>query len=34
VQFLQNRILPGCGMEEAKALTRMMEMAYAGSARN
>ena len=34
VQFLQNRILPGCGMEEAQALTRRMEMAYAGSARN
>ena len=29
-QFLTGNILPGCGMEEAKALTRMMEMAYAG----
>ena len=28
VQFLTGDILPGCGMEEAKALTRMMEMAY------
>lgn len=28
VQFLTGRILPGCGMEEAIALTRMMEMAY------
>ena len=28
VQFLTGNILPGCGMEEAKALTRMMEMAY------
>ena len=29
-QFLTGDILPGCGMEEAKVLTRMMEMAYAG----
>ena len=29
-QFVTGNILPGCGMEEAKALTRMMEMAYAG----
>ena len=29
-QFLTGNILPGCGMEEAKALTAMMEMAYAG----
>ena len=28
VQFLTGEILPGCGMEEATALTRMMEMAY------
>ena len=28
VQFLTGEILPGCGMEEAKALTRMMVMAY------
>jgi predicted dehydrogenase len=28
VQFLTGNILPGCGIEEAKALTRMMEMAY------
>ena len=27
-QFLSGKILPGCGMEEAKALTRMMELAY------
>jgi hypothetical protein len=27
-QFVTGNILPGCGMEEAKALTRMMEMAY------
>ena len=27
-QFLSGEILPGCGMEEAKALTRMMELAY------
>ena len=27
-QFLSGNILPGCGMEEARALTRMMEMAY------
>ncbi len=29
-QFLTGSLLPGCGMEEAKALTRLMEMAYAG----
>ena len=29
-QFVTGNILPGCGMEEACALTRMMEMAYAG----
>ena len=29
-QFLTGEILPGCGMEEAKALTKLMEMAYAG----
>ena len=29
-QFVTGNILPGCGMEEAKALTRMMEMAYEG----
>ena len=28
VQFLTGNILPGCGMEEAKALTRMMTGAY------
>ena len=28
VQFLTGNILPGCGIEEATALTRMMEMAY------
>ena len=33
VQFLTGSILPGCGIEEAKALTRLMEMAYAGCAR-
>ncbi len=27
-QFLTGNILPGCGMEEAKALTHMMVMAY------
>lgn len=27
-QFLDGKPLPGCGIEEAKALTRMMEMAY------
>ena len=27
-QFLSGEILSGCGMEEAKALTRMMELAY------
>ena len=29
-QFLTGEMLPGCGMEEAGALTRLMEMAYAG----
>lgn len=29
-QFVTGNILPGCGLEEACALTRMMEMAYAG----
>ena len=29
-QFVTGNILPGCGMEEACALTAMMEMAYAG----
>lgn len=29
VQFLTGNILEGCGMKEAKALTHMMEMAYA-----
>ena len=29
-QFLTGNVLPGFGMEEAKALTKMMEMAYAG----
>lgn len=29
-QFLTGEVLPGCGMEEAKALTKLMEMAYAG----
>ena len=29
-QFLTGSVLPGYGMEEAKALTKMMEMAYAG----
>ncbi len=28
VQFLTGNILDGCGMKEAKALTRMMIMAY------
>ncbi|MCR4578516.1 MAG: Gfo/Idh/MocA family oxidoreductase [Clostridiales bacterium] len=31
VQFLTGSVLPGCGIEEAKALTKMMEMAYVGS---
>ena len=31
VQFLSGNILPGCGIGEAKALTGMMEMAYAGN---
>jgi len=30
VQFLTGDVLPGFGMEEAKALTKFMEMAYAG----
>ena len=29
-QFVTGNILPGCGMEEAKALTKLMEMAYMG----
>ena len=29
-QFVSGNILPGCGMEEACALTAMMEMAYEG----
>lgn len=29
-QFLTGEVLAGCGMEEARALTRLMEMAYAG----
>ena len=29
VQFCTGEILPGCGMEEAKNLTKLMEMAYA-----
>lgn len=29
-QFCRNEILPGCGMAEAKKLTRLMEVAYAG----
>ena len=29
-QFLKGEVLPGFGMEEAKALTTFMEMAYAG----
>ena len=28
VQFLTGNVLDGCSIEEAKALTRMMEMAY------
>ncbi len=31
VQFCTGNILPGCGMEEAKCLTKLMEMAYAGA---
>ena len=31
VQFLTGEILEGCGMKEAKALTRMMTMAYKNS---
>ena len=27
-QFVSGNILPGCGMDEARALTRMMELAY------
>ena len=30
-QFLKGEVLPGFGMEEAKALTKFMEMAYAGN---
>lgn len=30
VQFLSGKILPGCGIEEAIKLTKLMEMAYAG----
>ena len=30
VQFLKGQVLSGYGMEEAKALTKLMEMAYAG----
>ena len=33
VQFLTGSILPGCGIEEAKSLTKLMEMAYACCAR-
>ena len=29
VQFLTGNVLDGCGMKEAKALTRMMTLAYA-----
>ena len=29
IQFLTGNILPGCAMEEAKALTHLMVMAYA-----
>ncbi|MBE6634308.1 MAG: Gfo/Idh/MocA family oxidoreductase [Ruminococcaceae bacterium] len=32
-QFLTGKPLGGCGMEEAKALTKMMELAYAGEIR-
>jgi hypothetical protein len=28
VQFLSNDVLDGCGMEDAKRLTKMMEEAY------
>lgn len=31
VQFLTAKILPGCGIDEAIALTKMMEMAYANA---
>ena len=27
-QFVSGKILPGCGMDEARALSRMMELAY------
>ena len=27
-QFVSGNVLPGCGMDEARALTRMMELAY------
>jgi len=30
VQFCTGSILPGCGIQEAKNLTKLMEMAYAG----
>ncbi len=30
VQFCTNEILPGCGIQQAKNLTKLMEMAYAG----
>lgn len=30
-QFCTGNILPGCGLEEAKRLTKLMEMAYAGA---
>ena len=29
VQFCTEKVLPGCGMQEAKNLTKLMEMAYA-----
>jgi putative protease len=32
-QFLTGKPLGGCGMEEARALTKMMELAYAGEIR-
>jgi len=31
VQFCTGNILPGCGMKEAKNLTKLMEMAYEGA---
>ena len=30
VQFCTDKVLPGCGIQEAKNLTKLMEMAYAG----